>query len=85
MKFYRLATEEDFKQSFDNYFYPYKIQIPNRVAEELKKGKMRRAASILREATGLRLQECIPFCEEYGAFLKAKEDFENGLPVYTDY
>lgn len=85
MKFYRLATAEDFKQSFDNYFYPYAIKIPIGVTEELKKGEIRRAASILREATGLRIQECIPFCEEYGAFLKAKEDFENGKRVYTDY
>ncbi|MGN5651008.1 hypothetical protein [Bacillus sp. Brlt_9] len=85
MKFYRLATEEDFKQSYENYFYPYVIQIPDSVVEELKKGEIRRAAGILKEATKLRLQECIPFCEEYGAFLRAKEDFENGKPVYTDY
>lgn len=86
MNFYRLATKEDFDKDlllkYDAYSEGF---INNEIKLLIENGKLPQAAETMRKITGISVYDCKGYCEQYLTFYRAKCDFDNGLPVYTDY
>ena len=85
MRFYRLATEDDFKKPFTYRLDFFDKSLPREVEQLIEEGHFNKAVSELKQEIGLGLLDCKRYCEQYRAFAQAKKDFYNGIPVYTDY
>jgi hypothetical protein len=86
MNFYRLATEEDFSKRFSIQLDYLIINLPEEVEKMIEEdGEFLKAAAKMRQITGKSIQECKTYCAKYRTFVKAKIDFYEGKPVYTEY
>ena len=82
--FYRLATTSDF-ETYEVPMDHFDKTLPREVEILVEEGDMRNAVQRLRELKGIGIHDCNRYCQIYRKFLKAKQDFENGINVYTEY
>lgn len=80
--FYRLAKESDFV----NQIVDMEIELGKDVCVLAKEGQNYKAIKLLRETyAAVGLSEGKEVIDRYTLYLKAFEDFKNGVSVYTEY
>jgi hypothetical protein len=85
VKFYRLATEDDFNKRCEIEIGHFEHYLPSEVEKLIEEDQFNKAVSKLRELRGFGIESCKIICQEYKGFINAKRDFNNGKSVYTDY
>lgn len=83
MIFYRPATEEDFK-TYEVEFRGYRY-MDDATKKLIECGEFIKAVNNIRNMYGFGLVESRKYCKIYETFVKAKEDFKQGKPVYVPY
>lgn len=82
MSFYREATIDDFQEQIQKFAF-----IPASIKEIIGNDRQvrPRTVTMYRELACRGLVECKRHCEEYLSFVKAFEDFNCGITVFTEY
>lgn len=83
LNFYRPATQEDFKNhrvELNNNQY-----MDDETKQLIEQGDLTIAMNRVRKQTGRGMFDCKNDCLKYQRFVYAKNDFEQGKPVFVPY